>query len=208
MIRLSSVIPALLCLIVDVQAGEEKVALRFEKLGAVVKRDKKLPGSPVISIILPSNIKDADLKDIGELKDLTYLQIGGAEGLTDEGLKELVGLKKLESLFLYRTPVTDAGLKHLSEMKELRELNLEMTRVNGSGLRHLANNNKKLTFLNLAHTPMTDDGLREMALNPGFQNLTTIYLLGCKSVTNEAVVNLKKSREKCMVFNADGGLVK
>ena len=44
--------------------------------------------------------------------------------MTDAGLKELAGLKNLQSLDLWYTGITDAGLKELAELKSLQVLNL------------------------------------------------------------------------------------
>ena len=40
--------------------------------------------------------------------------------MTDAGLKELAGLKSLQTLNLTNTQVTDAGLKELAELKSLQ----------------------------------------------------------------------------------------
>ena len=44
--------------------------------------------------------------------------------VTDAGLKELAGLKSLQSLILNGTQVTDAGLKELAGLKSLQTLDL------------------------------------------------------------------------------------
>ncbi len=49
--------------------------------------------------------------------------------VTDEGLKELAGLKSLQALVLSETPVTDAGLKALAELKSLQSLDLDVTGI-------------------------------------------------------------------------------
>ena len=48
--------------------------------------------------------------------------------MTDAGLKELAGLKSLQSLRLGRTQVTDAGLKELARLKNLQSLTLAAPR--------------------------------------------------------------------------------
>ncbi len=48
--------------------------------------------------------------------------------MTDAGLKELAGLKNLQSLSLGRTKVTDVGLKELAGLKSLQTLDLYNTR--------------------------------------------------------------------------------
>ena len=53
--------------------------------------------------------------------------------MTDAGLKELAGLKSLQSLNLQHTKVTDAGLKELAGLKSLQTLDL--SRYPGDGRR-------------------------------------------------------------------------
>ena len=67
--------------------------------------------------------------------------------MTDAGLKELAGLKNLQSLNLAYTKVTDAGLKELAGAEELAI---------------------RCTF---THTKVTDAGLKELA---GLKSLQTL----------------------------------
>jgi hypothetical protein len=55
--------------------------------------------------------------------------------LTDAGLKELAGLKSLQTLNLYATQVTDGGLKELAGLQNLQTLNLVATQVTDGGAR-------------------------------------------------------------------------
>ena len=58
--------------------------------------------------------------------------------MTDAGLKELAGLKSLQTLDLGDTQVTDAGLKELAGLKSLQTLDLSDTKVTDAGLKELA----------------------------------------------------------------------
>ncbi len=55
--------------------------------------------------------------------------------MTDAGLKELAGLKSLQTLDLRNTQVTDAGLKELAGLKSLQKLDLDSTQVTDAGLK-------------------------------------------------------------------------
>jgi hypothetical protein len=81
--------------------------------------------------------------------------------VTDAGLKELVGLKGLQSLSLGGTKVTDAGLKELAELKGLQRLELSSTKVTDAGLKELAGL-KGLQTLYLSDTNVTDEGVKEL----------------------------------------------
>ena len=54
-----------------------------------------------------------------------------------KGLKELAGLKSLQTLNLIGTPVTDEGLKELAGLMSLQTLYLGGTQVTGVGVAEL-----------------------------------------------------------------------
>ena len=81
--------------------------------------------------------------------------------VTDAGLKELAGLKSLQSLNLWDTLVTDAGLKELGGLTSLQSLDLKSTRVTDAGLKELAGL-KSLQRLYLYDTRVTDKGVAEL----------------------------------------------
>jgi hypothetical protein len=57
--------------------------------------------------------------------------------VTDDGLKELKGLKNLGTLLLRGTWVTDEGLKALYDLKNLGQLDLSATAVTDDGVKAL-----------------------------------------------------------------------
>ena len=61
----------------------------------------------------------------------------GRTQVTDAGLKELAGLKSLQTLNLDFTKVTDAGLKELAGLNSLQSLYLWGTKVTGAGFEEL-----------------------------------------------------------------------
>ena len=112
---------------------------------------------------------DAGLKELAGLKSLQTLNLYGTQ-VTDAGLKELAGLKSLQTLDLPVTQVTDAGLKELAGLKSLQTLNLANTKVTDAGLKELAGL-KSLQALHLYHTKVTDAGLKELAGLKSLQSL-------------------------------------
>jgi hypothetical protein len=58
--------------------------------------------------------------------------------VTDDHLKGLAALKRLQVLSLTETKVTDAGLKELAQLGGLEELSIRAAPVTGAGLKHLA----------------------------------------------------------------------
>jgi internalin A len=83
-----------------------------------------------------TEVTDAGLKELAGLKGLQTLRLGRTQ-VTDEGLKDLAKLKGLQTLSLYGTQVTDAGLKELTGLKELHTLNLISTKVTDAGVKEL-----------------------------------------------------------------------
>jgi internalin A len=85
-----------------------------------------------------TEVTDAGLKELAGLKQLQSLDIGRCKGVTDAGLKELAGLKQLQTLDLGLTPVRGAGLKELAGLKQLQTLDLGECKVTDAGLKELA----------------------------------------------------------------------
>ena len=127
----------LACLSGAARADEASAVKAVGNLGGKVTRDDKLPGKPVIAVNLyDTKVKDAGLKELKHLKQLTSLNLHGAH-VTDAGLKELKELKQLTSLDLDHTKVTDAGLKELKDLKQLTSLGLSRTKVTDAGVEEL-----------------------------------------------------------------------
>jgi hypothetical protein len=135
---------------------DEAAAVKaIEKFGGSVTVDTKQAGKPVIAVqLFWSKVTDAGLKELAGLKRLQSLDLSGTN-VTDAGLKELAVLKSLQSLDLGRTQVTDAGLKLLIVLNRLQLLNLSYTQVTDAGLKELAGL-QSLKSLNLYRTKVTD----------------------------------------------------
>jgi hypothetical protein len=98
-----------------VAGGTAEVAAveAIEKLGGQVTRDDKQPAKPVVAVVFRhSQVTDAGLKQLKELKSLQALDLYGTQ-VTDAGLKELKELENLQTLDLSGTKVTDAGVKEI-----------------------------------------------------------------------------------------------
>jgi hypothetical protein len=115
-------------------------------------------------------------------------------GVTDDGLRELKGLKNLNYLDLCKTRVTDAGLKELKEFKNLRWLSLVTTRVTDDGIKELKNL-ESLAILGLGNTGITDAGLKELK---NCKNLILLNL-GNAKVSAAGIDDLKKDLPKCKI---------
>ena len=108
----------LACLSGAARADEASAVKAVEKLGGRVARDDKLPGKPVVGVDFTRvQVTDAGLKELADLKQLTWLRLTDASDVTDAGLKELKDLKQLTSLDLSGTKVTADGVADLQKAR-------------------------------------------------------------------------------------------
>ena len=106
------------------------------------------------------------LQGLTELRELNLFNVGEfltGKRVTDEGLKLLKGLTKLQVLLIPNSSVTSKGMEYLKGMTDLRELNLFCTRVGDEGLAHLKGLTHLQRRLTLAGAKFTDDGLAALS---------------------------------------------
>jgi Leucine-rich repeat (LRR) protein len=84
-----------------------------------------------------TKLTDDGLLLVGRLKALEELDLSRLEGISDEGLAALAGLKNLNVLHLSGSPISDAGLAHLRGLKQLQSLETTGTKVTPEGLQKL-----------------------------------------------------------------------
>jgi internalin A len=133
-----------------------------------------------------TNVTDIGLKDLKDCKNLWHLTLPGA--ITDEGMKELNGMRSLTSLSLCQTRITDAGLKELKGLANLRFLDLTGTQVTDVGLRELKGL-KNLTDLRLRGTKVTGLGMMELS---ALKNLKRLDIEVTEQVTDDTLRSLRK----------------
>ncbi|MHB1035957.1 MAG: leucine-rich repeat domain-containing protein [Pirellulales bacterium] len=160
----------------------QEVVDNFTKLGGVVRYDYDqdkagnwIPGSQppgpvwlrrilgdqmfcdVYGVGIGRKIGDADLEPLECFTQLQELRLSSP--ITDEGLKHVGKLRRLEILVLRDSPITDAGLQHLAGLNKLRDVGLFGTKLTDAGLQHLVRL-PALRSLGLSHNRITDAGLR------------------------------------------------
>ena len=119
--------------------------------------------------LLQARVTDSDLPSLSRLPlrklCLSYTSV------SDDGLKHLVPLSKLDALHLEKTSVSDAGLKQLATMESLRNLNLSKTKITKSGLKELTRL-KKLQVLYLACLGIGDAEVELLSAFGGLEKLS------------------------------------
>jgi hypothetical protein len=78
-------------------------------------------------------VNDKNLAYVGKMTGLEELIIFPGRGITDAGLAQLAGLKKLRILLLTNSDVTDRGLDVLRALPSLRELSIEGKEITKGG---------------------------------------------------------------------------
>jgi hypothetical protein len=109
-----------------------------------------------------TKLSDKGVKDLTGLKKLKYLGIAGTE-ITNDALVPIGKLSELESLALARTKVSDAGMHDLVGLSKLETLGLANTAVGNPGILVLAPmaSLRKLYVKNSAVTPEGKQAFRK-----------------------------------------------
>lgn len=138
-------------------------------------------------------ITDANLFHLGPMTRLQLLQLSDTE-VSGTGFQHLGTLTQLKSLYLFgsgiqRMPVSDEVLKHLRHLPRLELLHLDHTLVRGAGLKHLTEL-PRLNHLRLRGTPLTDVGLKHIASFPQLKLLNVTHT----QISDEALRDFQQAR--------------
>jgi hypothetical protein len=139
-------------------------------------------------------ITDTGLKSVLSLKELTYLNLGFCRKLSAESIGMLAKLHELESLNLSITETDDDALAKIGAIRSLRELDIDATQVTDEGLAKLTKL-KQLRFLRLAGTAVTDRGLKYLGSIDSLRHLN----VSDTQVTESGIALLRKELPKCIV---------
>ena len=169
------------------------------KPNPITSANERLIG--IADLIVEQAIRDRLSKPEGELNGADLTEVSDlnltARKITDEGLKEVAKLYKLEQLIMTQcTKITDEGLKEVAKLQNLEELWLASTEITDEGLKEVAKL-QNLIRLSLASTEITDEGLKEVAK---LQKLTVLWLKETK-ITEAGVAELKKALPNCKIFS-------
>jgi Leucine-rich repeat (LRR) protein len=180
-------------LVLQEQGGSVSVELPGQPATVFIASGGTLPNGPFLlrnmtvsrSTSNPNTqFSDDNLKVVAQLSRLQYLSLWGVP-ITDAGLAHLRGCPTLETLGLAYTAITDAGLAHLSNLPLLRQLDLPNTKVTDAGMVHLPKL-ARLQSLDLTETKVTGAGLRQLQKSPSLTSLRLNKL----SLQNEDLAGL------------------
>jgi len=112
----------------------------------------------------------------------------------DDELQQLVGLSRLESLYLANTRITDDGMAAVGAIASLQGLGIGNTDITDAGIAHLTEL-KKLGYLNISNTQITDSVFRYLVQ---MENLRQLHVT-LNSVSQEAIETFKRQKPNCLV---------
>ncbi len=147
------------------KGGTVRVAIGQQEKDITAAVDLPTEAFHVVGIVLdyPHTMNDADLAHFAGLKYCRNLML--CPGITDEGLKHVGSLPRLESLSLRRTGITGNGLRYLEHLSQLSKLLLFQAGVTDEGLLNLRYV-PTLENLELDYTGIGDNGLEGVASLP------------------------------------------
>ena len=132
------------------------------------------------------SIKDASDDDLKQLKDLP--KVNGllvlSRHVTDDGLRHIGAVKDLKYLWIEQAQLTAAGLEHLKGLTDLESFNVRFRPLSG-GVQHLKQM-KKLKALNIPGSKVSDNDLQHL---DGLSALESINI-GSSLVTDAGIQHL------------------
>jgi hypothetical protein len=133
-------------------------------------------------------IYDDDVAVLSRFTALESLDLGSAEGVSDDGLKHLAGLSKLKSVTLSGELLTGRGFDHLTGLSALEELTLySAKKLSGEGVAHIAKM-KNLNSLALRWADaLADEHLAQIAKLSALRQLD---IWNCPRVTDKGLAHV------------------
>ncbi|MGH7469558.1 MAG: hypothetical protein ACRENP_16535 [Longimicrobiales bacterium] len=129
--------------------------------------------------ITSAALTDSAMQRLAQLDFVTRVNAGGAQSLTDDGLRQLERMPQLEELEIggWHCPLTDRGLEVLRHLTALRRCHMGWAqRITDAGTAHLKNCND-LESVNLMGTHTGDGTTNVLRGKSKLRNLTTGRLL-------------------------------
>jgi internalin A len=108
-----------------------------------------------------AGVDDSHITKIAQLTGLRWLAAPGT-AISDEGVKAVARVPKLEKLWLSQTAISDKALGYLSCCPHLMHLSVEATPTTDLGLREIAKMSK-LEVLSLSSPHISADGLTQLS---------------------------------------------
>lgn len=140
-------------------------------------------------LICKGQATDEGLKYVATLRKLESLYMWGPSEITDAGVAHLAGLPKLTKLHLSKSRVSDESLKTLGRLPSLEKMTVQGNKFTDAGLAYLQGNQRlRSLWLGLGETDITDKGMPYLS---DLINLEELDLQGT-NVTTEGLAHLTR----------------
>jgi hypothetical protein len=146
--------------LVDRNAPENAAAIASSREWDAIIR--LLEMHPSACLQAEGQMTDAVLTDVARVETITALDLSGSKAVTDEGLRQLARLPRLEHLNVSGTAITDRGLGVLRDLPALKTISLGGTRVTDAGVAQLVHCHD-IERVNLEWTNTGDGAIRALA---------------------------------------------
>ena len=135
-----------------------------------------------------TQVTDEGLKHVGRLRRLEILYMWDARRVSDAGIAHLENLKNLREVHCSKSRIGDESLRVLGRLPRLEKLSLQGNKFTDEGLAHLEGLSQlRQLYVGLGKTEITDAGLAHLA------NLTNLEVLGLQrtDVTSDGLKHLE-----------------
>jgi hypothetical protein len=127
---------------------------------------------------------------------VTEVKMVGKHPFHDEDVESLLGLARLEAVYLSYTDITDRALATLAKIPTIQGLGIGANTISDDGLAPLASL-KGLALLDLNTTPrLTDRAFQHLARIENLRQLNVAWT----STTTEGVEEFKRQKPECHVY--------
>jgi hypothetical protein len=173
------------------------VIVNFDEGSDPADRDlavlRELPGLLELTLMNRTRITDEGLRNLSGLRQLKVLALNGTK-IDGSGLGHVPFPRRIEGLALSDAPVTDEALMHIEQMTNLKWLILTNTKITDRGMSHLAAL-KSLEDLQIEGTVVTDEGLGYLKAMTSLKRV----LLGDTQTTANGRAGLRQALPNCRV---------
>lgn len=155
-------------------ASETKARDALKDMGAIIANDAQGVHPATIMMMSEKIEQDIDnaIEEVGKLKHLTHLETTDLP-VTDDHLKTIAGLSKINSLVLSGSQITDAGLKNIAGLSKMDALYIDNTAISPAGVETVS----------------------------GFKNLKILEMSGCDVMSNLAPLTKLENLEWLILDN-------
>jgi len=149
--------------------------------------------------VMGCGLRDEDIAQIDQIKELRSLSIGKNRQLTDACFPYLEALPKLTDLSLAHTPlISSQALIKAHFLPRLTSLNLAGTKFSTFELAEIAHKAKSLEHVDLSYSGVTDLGFLSFA---DTKTMSEVTIRHCPRISAKAIAQFQKRLSSCSIIS-------